>query len=338
MSARTTSPASASSVISFGVTLLALAAQLTACESEIDLLEIAEPIYVYNASFQEGEISTEVAASATRITTVESFNSIYVAGQAARTISGRTTLNAYAVAVQVEGAGSGYFVVPVFGINPAIPEERDFAIQFDVGGVLPAGLYTLRFAALDSSGEAGQPFDLDICLADEASPDNLNACDTTSPPPAAAVTLTWDTDSDIDLVLLTDRLKRVDSRSPSAAIKPSDAASITPDVLADPAIGRLVRDSNAECQIDGRNSESFVWQEAPASGAYQVYANLFDACQTTGARFVLTEFHRVDNRDGTFAFRQVNQLAGQLNAIQANGNAGAPIYLATVRFPLSDTP
>ena len=57
--------------------------------------------------------------------------------------------------------------------------------------------------------------------------------------------------------------------------------------LADPRVGRLTRDSDAGCALDGRNSEAIVFQEAPARGSYLVYADLFDACGEPGALFDL---------------------------------------------------
>jgi uncharacterized protein YfaP (DUF2135 family) len=158
-------------------------------------------------------------------------------------------------------------------------------------------------------------------VVDGTVPNDISVCDPSISPPAAAVVLRWDEDADLDLVLTTPDGDPLDARHPLSS-------SAT-----DPTVGRFVRDSNAGCDIDGRNEEVVVWDEAPdGAGAFLVGVDLFAACGTAGAHFEVTVLRRQERDDGTAVLAVAEQRSGQLIAIQADEGRRPPLYVTFVSF------
>lgn len=308
--------------------VLHVLAAMSACTGEVEgQIGVFEPIRVESGEFLEDE--PPAAAEGPRVTSIESASGILTLGQRGRTLGGRTTEDAYAIAVRVEGLGTGWWVRPVQDLDPMFPGERDFLLTYDVGGGVPPGLQRLLLAAIDGAGRRGPDYPLDVCVRDDRVPDGLNACDPTIPPPALVVALQWDRDVDLDLVVETPGGKRIGRKAPTSAGKVDNAV---PDAaLADPRVGRLTRDSNAACALDGRNSEAVVFEEPPARGTYLVYADLFDACGEPGALFDVAVYRRRAREDGTFALVEEARTAGAVWDLQAAGGAGAPLYVTAVQ-------
>ncbi|MFY0534600.1 hypothetical protein [Nannocystis pusilla] len=195
----------------------------------------------------------------------------------------------------------------------------------------PPGVHTLLLAAIDEAGRRGPAFELEVCVRDDGLPDNLNACDATIPPPALVITLEWDQDVDLDLVVETPGGKKIAHATPTSGEKVE--TEVPAGVVKDPTTGRLVRDSNAGCAIDGRNSESVVFQEPPARGTYLIYADLFDACGAPGTLFSAAVYRRVEQGDGTFALVEDARTGGALVDLQATGGGQTPLYVMASKQP-----
>lgn len=308
-----------------GVLVLALG-----CTGQLQPLGVTEPIRVRGGAFHPGAWPSSDGAPV--VTALEVASGVVLEGQLARRIAGRVSDDAYAVIVALDGLGSGWWIHPVDALDPTFPGERSFELDVDVGSGIPPGRHVLRVAAVDDVGRTGPVTELTVCVIDDAVPDGLNACDPALPPPAAVITLTWDTAVDLNLVVDTPDGKRVDARHPTTALVEL-GATIPPEVLADPHVGRLNRDSNAGCIIDGRNAESLVFLEDPPEGTYLLYADLFDACGEAGARFAITVYRRRGRPDGTYALEQTEQRTGFLPAAASSGGALPPLYLGAAVFP-----
>jgi hypothetical protein len=309
-----------------------LAMLLAACTGEVSPLGVAEPIVVHRATLRRAPMPGAADAEGPRVTSLETTGGVFRQGQLGRTMSGRVSEEAWAIALSVVGLGSGHWVLPVGGLDPAFPGERVWDVELDINGGLPPGVHTVRLAALDEAGVAGAWRDLDICVVDPRVPDGFNACDPTLPPPDAVIVLTWDTDVDLDLVVETPDGKIVDARRPTTVS--TDRRPIPAEVLRQPGIGRLDGDSHAECLPDGRNSESLTFLEpAAVPGLYLVYVNLFDACHEPSVRFAVTTYRREEQAEGGFRLAQVEQRTGMLLGLSANGGAGAPLYVTAVDLP-----
>lgn len=309
----------------------ALGLLLCACTGEVDLpIGLLEPIRVEGGTFVES-LPEAPMKSAPLVTSIETASGIIGIGQQDRALVGRSSDSAYAIALRFAEVGTGWWVLPVQDADPMFPGERDFQLRYAVGGGIPPGLHALQLAAVDDRGRRGPIFPLDVCVRDPDVPDNLNGCDPKIPPPAVVVALAWDRPVDLDLVIETPAGKRIAWKSPSSA--PSDGTAIPAEQLKDPKLGRLIRDSNADCVIDGRNSEAVVWQESPARGDYLVYADLFDACGEPGTLFAITVYVRRERDDGTFFLEQTERAIGSLLDLQAVGGAGAPLYVMSFEPP-----
>ena len=294
-----------------------------------DPLRLDEPIFVHDGVFRAGALPGTAPVpdgempptGVPLVTSFETTSAIFTDGQLDRHITGRTSEDAYAIAIEMRGLGTGYFTLPVGATDPGFAGERDFDVELDVGNRIPSGLQHLSIVAIDASGHAGPRQDSEICVVDGAVPGDFSVCDPTLTPPAAAIVLRWDTESDLDLVVTTPDGQRVDARHPLTT-----SAS-------DPAVGRFVRDSNAGCDIDGRNEEVVVWNEVPVdAGAFLVGVDLFAACNTAGAHFEVTILERQTRDDGTFVLAVTETRSGQLLAIQADEGLRPPLYVTFVSF------
>lgn len=298
---------------------------MSACTGEVEgQIGIFEPIRVPDGEFVEADLP---GGGTDEVTSIETASGILTVGQRDRRLAGRTTEGAHAIAARLEGLGTGWWVRPVQDIDPMFPGERDFGLVYDVGGGAPPGRHRLLLAAVDAAGRRGPEFPLEVCVRDDRVPDNLNACDPTIAPPALVIVLQWDRDVDIDLIVETPGGKRISSKSPTSIEK--EGAEIAKDQLADPTIGKLTRDSNAACELDGRNSEAVVFQEPPARGTYLVHADLFDACGEPGALFDVVVYRR-EGGDGEFALAEEARTRGALIDLQASGGAGSPLFVTSV--------
>lgn len=303
---------------------LIFAVAIAGCGGEPALIGLDEPIRVPAGTFKPGELpGSPPGSSATgpRVTILESANNVLRPGQAGKVIGGRTTTDASAVAVRLEGVGTGYWIAPVGAPDPQANGELTFSVGFDVSREAEPGLVRMLFAAIAEDGASGAQEALDVCIT-RPIPDNLNSCDPTLAPPAAVLSLAWDTAADVDLVLVTPSGKLVDAKHPTTAT-PESNGSVKPDKAVD---GFLDRDGNGACAGDQTRRENVVWQAKPAVGTYLVYANLFSACGTDGARFTLT-LHLSQQNGDTFDLVEVASTSGRFIPLDANGGSGPPLYV-----------
>lgn len=294
-----------------------------------DPLRLDQPLFVHDAVFREGALpgtppipdGMSPPSGVPLVTSIESPSEVFIEGQLDRHVTGRTSADAYAIAVRFDDIGTGYFTLPVGASDPAFMGERDFDVDFDVGTRVASGITHFSIVAIDGSGNAGPRSDLDACIVDGAIPGDFSVCDATIPPPAAAIVLRWDADANLDLVVTTPDGRRVDADHP---------ITTTPS---DPTAGRFVRDSNANCIVDGRNEEALVWNEAPVgAGAFFVGVDLFAACGTPGAHFDVEILERQTRDDGTMALAITQHVSGQLLALQADEGRLPPLYVTDVVF------
>jgi hypothetical protein len=310
-------------VLTLMIGLLALG-----CTGEVEgTIGLLEPIRVVEGSFHDGELPS-IGESGPRVVAIESASGLWLAGERDRLLVGRTTDDAHAIGVRFAELGSGWWTLPVQELDPIYPGERHFQFRFDVGGVIVPGNHQLALAAIDEQGRRGEITELGVCVRDPLLPDNLNPCDPSIPPPAWVIALSWDLDVDIDLVVETPSGKRISAKNPTGW---SGEGEVPSEALADPSLGRLLRDSNAGCVIDGRNAEAVVGLEAPSeTGTHLVRADLFDACGQSGALVRAVVWQRVEHEDGTWSLRETQRVDATMFDLQASGGAGTPLFLMAV--------
>lgn len=210
----------------------------------------------------------------------------FLQGSGGKKLSGRTSENGYSVGLQAEGLGSGWWMIAAGDMDTSYtPPRAAFTAVTDFAHDLKPGPFPVLFVALDREGRSGAQFREPLCVI-SAGPDADSACNGT-PLPAAAISLTWDTNVDIDLAVLTPDGKLVTPKHPQVHDVPKgDTGELSP---------HIDRDSNANCVLDGYRSESLIWptlteaqgETEHPEGLYQVFVNLFDPCGQQAVRYRL---------------------------------------------------
>ena len=233
-------------------------------------------------------------------------------------ITGRATKSAYSVGLRFSDLGTGYWVRAVGSEDPLIPGELQWQLAIDAASAVTPGLHQLEVVAFDARGKAGEKAVLPVCIASDL-PDNLNSCNPQNQPPLAVASLSWNTDSDLDLTVV----------APDGTTYGRSKRSL---VVGGKTLARLDGDGVSGCLADGRRRESFAWNEAPPTGIWRIYANLFDACTRPSVAYTLTIYARVANPDGTFALTPVREVHGQFLRAQASADGTTPLFLSEITF------
>ncbi len=301
-------------------------AAFAACGGQPEDQGLDEPVRARGGQFVDGDLPGTPPGTPSpfaKITNVTASSRIVRPGEAGKGFDGRATDNAASVAVRLADLGSGYWVFLLTGRDAQFPGELGWHVDLDFDSDFAAspGFHPLRFVAVDPNGNAGEQNETSICLLPKT-PDNGHTCDTTIAPPDAVISLAWDTDVDLDLLVVTPDLVTVEPKKPTSAV--DDAGTPAP------GSAQIDRDSLAGCVRDGRRQEDIVWQTRP-KGTFDVYANLFDACRQQAVRFVAT----VWEAQGVMPNRNLvptQTSKGVLTAIDANGGSAIGQYLFSYSF------
>ena len=295
--------------------------------------EIEEPLRVESAQFIPGTLpgiavtdSSEVNPDAgvnPQVTDVNVANTAIAQGEQGLVFSGHTTADAQTVAVRFADLGTGYWVVPVGGPDPSDDNLPTWQLTADFGRDLAPGNHDLVFTALTATGASGTQNPIEVCL-DTPVPDNLNVCVPRRPPPAAILSLSWDTPVDLDLVI----------RTPSGVVVGGGNVTGVPSAdggagASTPASDGVVdRESNRNCVIDDIDRQDIVWQTTPPPGTYEVWVNLFNACHQASVTFNVALWLAETGDGGTKRLVQQPPLAsGELLAAQANGGSNPGLFV-----------
>ncbi len=158
----------------------------------------------------------------------------------------------------------GYWIVlsgPPDVSTPTLPSFRATA-QFAT--TLLPGAYTLEVRAVDVNGLVGSASTQPLTALDGPPGSALNG--------ALVVTLTWDTESDLDLHVVDPLGNEIFHGNPTSA------NAYAPGGSTDQNPGILDVDSNANCVIDGRRQEDVTWATDPPSGKYLVRVDAASLC------------------------------------------------------------
>lgn len=287
---------------------------------DLQIAGLDEPLRVEGATFHSGKPPESVIGEGPRVTTISlSLGTIPSGGQGVR-VEGNVTEDAHAIALFLVGHGSGYWVMPVQGLDPAAPGERIFQGRLNFGEI-PPGIQSLRIVALDEHGNSGGHQDRPFCVLNPVF-DNGNACNPSNDPPELVVSLVFDNSADVDLILTGYDGTIVDAKHPVGG---------SGDRL-DPTAPRLDRDSNTRCVPDGLNRENIYIRELPddPDAWWEVYVDLFHACGFKSITYAVEIYRRAENEDGTKRLDLVERNVGFLRAEDAAGATGGRIYVTTL--------
>jgi hypothetical protein len=290
---------------------------------------LGEPVRVESGQFVPGTLpGTPEAPDASvdggvtpQVTDVNVANTAVEPGELGLALSGHASPDAQTIGLRFADLGTGYWVVPVGAPDPTDEGLLTWQVSADFGRDVPPGFHDLVFAAIGADGSSGTQSDLPVCV-DTPVPDNLNACVPKRAPPAAVLSLSWDSPVDLDLIVQDPTGVVVGGKVGSA--EPADGGA-----AADESNGVLDRDSNRDCVVDDVDREDVVWQSSPATGEYQVWVDLFAACGQPAASFSVSVWLAETQPDGTQRLvQQTPPLAtGVLTADQATGGAGRGLFV-----------
>jgi hypothetical protein len=194
-------------------------------------------------------------------------------GQIGKKLAGRLATGSNAVALQLAD-DPGYWVLPAGVEDANNPGNLLFDARLNFARDLPAGTHELSLRAVDATGHFGAASTLVLTAAD-ATPSTLK------------VSLSWDSESDLDLhlqlpgdapvIVWAQNINSYQAPPPPEQPDPAQAA----------AGGILDFDSNAQCAIDGRRQENIVWTQPPPSGTYQARVDAFSLCGQASAHWTM---------------------------------------------------
>ncbi len=167
---------------------------------------------------------------------------------------------------------SGYWVVPAGVPDVSAPTLPTFHASASFSPSLPAGAYTLEVRAVDANNRFGPPFRQTL-TALAMSPARIVKG-------AMVVTLTWDTESDLDLHVIDPFGNEIYHGAPNSrnAFSAGGAGGSN---------GALDHDSNADCVIDGLRQEDVIWADAAPAGHYLVRVDTGSLCRAANAHWTV---------------------------------------------------
>jgi hypothetical protein len=288
---------------------------------------IAEPVRIESGQFVPGTLPGSAAQSSgdggvdPQVTDISAADTDVEQGELGLSVSGHATPDAQAIGVRFTDLGTGYWVVGVGAPDPSDNGLLTWQLSADFGRNLPPGFHNLAFAAIAPDGSSGTQNELALCI-DTPVPDNLNICNPKRSPPAAVLSLSWDSSVNLNLIV----------QDPSGAVVGGKTGTSVPpgsSSTANANNGVIDRDSNANCVIDGIDREDLVWQNTPASGTYAVWVDLFSACGQPAVSFNVSLWLAEPQADGTerLVEQQPPVATGVETAVQANGGSAPGLYV-----------
>ncbi len=187
-------------------------------------------------------------------------------------ITGTLGPTATAAAIGLQG-DVGYWLLVAGPPGIATPNDPSFSATASFSRGIVVGSYTLVVRAVDAAGHFGSP--ATQILVAETSPTN---------PPATGdlvVTLTWDTESNLDLYVIDPTGAEIywnqQSSEPAFSFASTDGGSY----------GYVDYDSNANCVLDGLRREDAIWPHPPPSGRYTVRVDAPSLCGQPIAHWIV---------------------------------------------------
>ena len=248
------------------IALLALG--LSACgEGERFDLGLDAGLRVSRGSFVRGELPEESGGPEVRVTYLGT--SVSRAFQD-RPFSGVLDPEATAVLVALEG-DPGYWIVPSGFPFPEAPGTVSFDAPLSFSSEVDTGPHTLLVAGVDEDSRKGPVVSLAFTLVEQKLPEG-----------ELVISLFWDTESDLDLHVVTPDGIEIYRDRPNSFRAPPGTTPGRDDWQQG---GLLDVDSNAKCVIDGRRNENVVFANPPPEGTYVVRVETSSLCGAPGARY-----------------------------------------------------
>lgn len=246
---------------------------------------LGSQIRINGAQYVEGPMPSSTGTVA--VTSIDSLNNTIFAGQINKSLSGRIGAGGQAVAIGFD-SDPGYWIVPAGSADLNLHDEFTWSAKATFADDLAPGPHDVVVEAIDANRAFGPRNTLRLTVQSR----QLDLTDT-----KLAVSLTWDTEADLDLHLVMPDGVVVWSGNLNSYVPPPPGDPVDPDAAA--AGGILDFDSNAQCLIDGRREENIAWRGAmamPPSGEYAVLVDTFSLCSATTAHWKVDVFENGDDQ------------------------------------------
>lgn len=252
---------------------------LAACTGTTTDPGLASQVRIANAQYIEGPMPSPTSTA--MVTGIDSLNNEIFAGQINKSLGGRISSEGEAVAIGF-ASDPGFWIVPAGPADITLPDQLTWSAKASFADTLEPGPYDLMVEAIDANREFGPANTLTLTV-------QSRELDLTGS--KLAVSLRWDTESDLDLHLRLPDGTIVWSGNLNSYVPPPPGDPPDPDAAA--AGGILDFDSNAQCLIDGRREENIVWRgpmAMPPAGHYDVLVDTFSLCAATTAHWNVDVF------------------------------------------------
>ncbi len=226
------------------------------------------------ATFYRGAMPEDGAGpdvSAIRVTTA-----IVQANTVDKSCSGSAGRAATGVAIALQG-DAGYWIVPTGAPSSDAPGSASFRTTLAFAPTLSSGQYLLVARAVDAEHRFGRAATQMLMTNDLVGRVDGGA------PEHVRVTLTWDTEADLDLHVLDAAGNEVWKRDINSVPQPTPGEVRDPKAYADGGV--LDIDSNAACAIDGRRKESVIYSGQAPPGHWVARVDTFSMCAAISAHW-----------------------------------------------------
>jgi len=225
-------------------------------------------------------------ASDARVTSVESPNNNIRAGEINKSLAGRLTRDAVAIAIGLPG-DAGYWTSPAGPADSSFPDQLTWSARLAFAPGLADGPHGVELAAVDPAGRFGPRSTQTLTVQ----PHSVALADT-----RLVISLSWDTEADLDLHVGVPAAPPITvwSKHPTSYVPPGPGEPVDPAAIE--AAGILDFDSNSQCVVDGRREENVIWRgpaAAPPHGSYAVRVDTFSLCGAPTAHWTVDVY-----RDG----------------------------------------
>jgi uncharacterized protein YfaP (DUF2135 family) len=187
-----------------------------------------------------------------------------------KSFSGVLDPNATAAAVMLDG-DRGYWLIAAGFPFPESPDTTSFDAPLSIASSVASGPQTLLVTAIDADSRFGPVRPVEFTLTDHPLPSGK-----------LVISLFWDTESDLDLHVVTPGGSEI-YRDHVNSWQPPVGTQAGPDDWKNGGI--LDFDSNASCIIDGRRNENVTFASVAPPGTYLIRVDTFSLCAASAARY-----------------------------------------------------
>ncbi|MEO7108915.1 MAG: hypothetical protein ABI183_00640 [Polyangiaceae bacterium] len=193
-------------------------------------------------------------------------------GEIDKPCTGALSADGTSVALSLDDDDTGYWILPAGPPDVASPDSPSFQATLAFSQYLTSGSHNLVARAVNLQNQFGPPTLQPLVTTNAGIPSGH-----------LVVTLSWDTESDLDLHVIDPTgieiwRGRINSYVPPPPGTPSDKNAALEG-------GILDFDSNAQCVIDGRRREDVVWKSSAPSGHYVVRVDTYSLCDADSANW-----------------------------------------------------